>query len=92
MLFRSGFTSIGCLSCNPLLGVMIQKDSREEAVRLWNNRMFNGCENLSRDVDRRILDDVIFEMHMFLESDGELYVGRWYEALTSLNLYLDYDE
>lgn len=37
-----GFTSIGCLRCNPVWGVMIQRRTREEAVEAWNTRAVSG--------------------------------------------------
>lgn len=33
-----GFTSIGCLECNPVFGIMVQRRTRKEAVKLWNTR------------------------------------------------------
>lgn len=40
-----GFTSIGCLSCNPIFGVMIQRSSEAEAIAAWNTRAdYHGYE------------------------------------------------
>lgn len=41
-----GFTSIGCLSCNPIFGVMIQRSSEAEAIAAWNTRHVETCENM----------------------------------------------
>lgn len=38
-----GFTSIGCLVCNPLFGIMLQKTSRAEAIAAWNTRTERTC-------------------------------------------------
>lgn len=40
-----GFTSIGCLRCNPLFGIMVQRLTLEEARNVWNTRhIFDGNE------------------------------------------------
>lgn len=33
-----GFTSIGCLNCNPFFGVMVQRGTEAEAIAAWNTR------------------------------------------------------
>lgn len=38
MTSPDGFTSIGCLGCNPVFGVMVQRMTRKEAVEAWNTR------------------------------------------------------
>lgn len=38
-----GFTSIGCLRCNPLFGVMVQRDTEAEAAAIWNTRHVETC-------------------------------------------------
>lgn len=38
MTSSDGFTSIGCLSCNPLFGIMIQRTTEAEAIAAWNTR------------------------------------------------------
>ena len=38
MTSTDGFTSIGCLRCNPLFGVMVQRSSEAEAIAAWNTR------------------------------------------------------
>lgn len=45
------------------------------------------CENLFRNVDYEILVDVVFDMYLYLAGDGDINVAKWYEKLTSLNLY-----
>lgn len=37
-----GFTSIGCLACNPIFGVMIQRTTEAEAIAAWNTRTFKA--------------------------------------------------
>ena len=40
-----GFTSIGCLNCNPFYGVMIQATTEAEAIAAWNSRAdYHGYE------------------------------------------------
>lgn len=39
-----GFTSIGCLNCNPFYGVMIQATTEAEAIAAWNSRAERTCE------------------------------------------------
>lgn len=39
MTSPDGFTSIGCLRCNPAFGAMIQRRAEGQAVRLWNSRV-----------------------------------------------------
>lgn len=50
-----GFTSIGCLNCNHIFGVMIQRGTEAEAIEAWNTRVKLGngtCEiALARLVD-----------------------------------------
>ena len=36
MTSSDGFTSVGCMSCNPVWGTMIQGADRESVMRLWN--------------------------------------------------------
>lgn len=38
MTSGDGFTSIGCLRCNPFWGVMIQSASEFDAITAWNTR------------------------------------------------------
>lgn len=38
MTSGDGFTSIGCLRCNPFFGVMIQSTNEFDAVTTWNTR------------------------------------------------------
>lgn len=39
-----GFTSIGCLNCNPFLGVMVQRGTEAEAIAAWNTRAERTCK------------------------------------------------
>lgn len=39
------FTSIGCLRCNPVFGVMIQAMTESEAIAAWNTRVERTCRN-----------------------------------------------
>lgn len=48
-----GFTSIGCLACNPIFGVMIQGRTEAEAIEAWNTRYYFGLT----DEDYSILLD-----------------------------------
>ena len=43
MTSSDGFTSIGCLRCNPLFGVMIQAETEAEAAAAWNTRAEWTC-------------------------------------------------
>lgn len=38
MTSSDGFTSIGCLKCNPLFGIMVQRKTEAEAIAAWNTR------------------------------------------------------
>ena len=38
MTSSDGFTSIGCLVCNPIFGVMVQASTEAEAIAAWNTR------------------------------------------------------
>lgn len=38
MTSSDGFTSIGCYNCNPVFGVMVQRETMQEAIDLWNRR------------------------------------------------------
>lgn len=49
MTSSDGFTSIGCLECNPVFGVMVQRMTRKEAVELWNTRAERTCHDVSVD-------------------------------------------
>ena len=44
-----GFTSIGCLNCNPFYGVMIQATTETEAIAAWNSRAERTCHIEWRD-------------------------------------------
>lgn len=44
MTSSDGFTSIGCLHCNPVFGVMIQARTEAEAIEAWNTRAERTCE------------------------------------------------
>lgn len=41
MTSSDGFTSIGCYNCNPVFGVMVQRDTEQQAVDLWNRRAYD---------------------------------------------------
>ena len=47
MTSPDGFTSIGCLKCNPVFGVMVQRRTRKEAVELWNTRAEQETHDVS---------------------------------------------
>lgn len=61
MTSPDGFTSIGCLGCNPVFGVMVQRRTRKEAVEVWNTRAERTCKQ------RRLFNLV------FRGCDGEYY-------------------
>ena len=44
-----GFTSIGCLNCNPFYGVMIQRNTEAEAIAAWNTRAERTCRSTTDD-------------------------------------------
>lgn len=39
-----GFTSIGCLRCNPVFGVMVQAPTEAQAAEAWNTRHVETCK------------------------------------------------
>lgn len=43
MTSSDGFTSIGCLECNPVFGVMVQAMTEAEAIKAWNTRAERTC-------------------------------------------------
>lgn len=43
MTSSDGFTSIGCLNCNPLFGIMVQRSTEAEAIEAWNTRAERTC-------------------------------------------------
>lgn len=45
MTSSDGFTSIGCLRCNPVFGVMVQRMTEAEAIAAWNARAERTCKN-----------------------------------------------
>ena len=44
MTSSDGFTSIGCLECNPVFGVMVQATTEAEAIKAWNTRAERTCK------------------------------------------------
>ena len=65
MTSSDGFTSIGCLRCNPLFGVMIQAETEAEAAAAWNTRAEHGtltAEQVREAIERNfgkvaVIDD-----------------------------------
>lgn len=51
-----GFTSIGCLRCNPIFGVMIQRSSEAEAIAAWNTRAERTCRIVKTWSDSDYMD------------------------------------
>lgn len=49
MTSSDGFTSIGCLNCNPLFGIMVQRSTEAEAIEAWNTRAERTCSIEERD-------------------------------------------
>lgn len=50
MMSDDGFTSIGCLHCNPLWGVMVQHNVESIAVERWNTRAERTCHAVREDI------------------------------------------
>lgn len=48
MTSGDGFTSIGCLNCNPLFGIMVQRMTEAEAIEAWNTRAERTCKQEKR--------------------------------------------
>lgn len=46
MTSTDGFTSIGCLECNPVFGVMVQAMNEAEAIKAWNTRAERTCHRV----------------------------------------------
>lgn len=50
----------------------------------------NHCtSNVQTLSDRQKLEDVIFDMSLFLEDNQDSEVLKWIDTLTSMDLYLD---
>lgn len=72
MTSSDGFTSIGCLKCNPLFGIMVQRTTEAEAIAAWNSREKPPCDGgycpLCSAAERTC--------HWELEHSGTLY-DKW---------------
>lgn len=51
MTSSDGFTSIGCLKCNPVFGVMVQAMTEAEAINAWNTRVERTCHDRLTDIE-----------------------------------------
>lgn len=72
MTSGDGFTSIGCLNCNPLFGIMVQRMTEAEAIEAWNTRAERTCELRKMSALEQTLNMVEFRSWCVCSECGEI--------------------